>query len=157
LGTQRDGAQVNDYFHAILRYPQLHDLRVVLHGSTLVAGIGPRFVVHGTQGSFVKFGLDTQEDTLKTGVRPTTGDADWGQDPVMAQLTLQRTDGLMESDMSMPNGHYPSYYAAVAQAVQGRVAAPVTPSQVEQAMEILSLGEESFRRSAFVQVQHRGG
>lgn len=152
LGTQRDGAQVNDYFHAILRYPHLHDLRVVLHGSTLVAGLGPRFAVHGTQGSFVKYGLDTQEDTLKTGARPALGDRAWGGDPLAARITTQTDAGLAERDLPMPHGNYPAYYAAVCDAVQGRAAAPVGLADVERAMQILTLGEASFRRGAFVSV-----
>lgn len=157
LGRQRDGAQVNDYFHAILRYPQRQDLRVVLHGSTLVAGLGPRFAVHGTQGSFVKFGLDTQEDTLKTGARPQWRDAAWGADPVAARLSTQTDAGLSERDQPMPHGHYPAYYAQVCDAVQGRAAqADVTPADVERAMQILTLGEESFRRGGFVTVPGLG-
>ena len=40
-------------------------LRVVLHASALTAQVAPRFTVHGTQGSLIKFGLDTQEAALK--------------------------------------------------------------------------------------------
>lgn len=152
LGVQRDGAEVNDYFHAILRYPHLHDLRVVLHGSTLVAGLGPRFAVHGTQGSFVKYGLDTQEDTLKSGARPQWGDSAWGADPVAAQLTVQTGEQLTVSEMAMPHGNYPAYYAAVCDAVQGRAAPAIGPADVERAMQILTLGEASFRCGAFVPV-----
>jgi len=85
LACLRDGAQVNDWFHAVLRYDTRHGgLRVILHASTLVAELGPRWAVHGTQGSFTKFGLDTQEDALKAGRRPQM-DAlhDWGQDPIL--------------------------------------------------------------------------
>lgn len=152
LGVQRDGAQVNDYFHAILRYPHRQDLRVVLHGSTLVAGLGPRFIVHGTQGSFVKYGLDTQEDRLKGGARPRWGDAAWGADPETARLTLSSPQGLCTQEVAMPHGHYPAFYAAVADAVRGYGPAPVPPVQVERTMQILTLGEESFRRAAFVPV-----
>ena len=152
LACQREGAQVNDYFHAILRYPHLHDLRVVLHGSTLVAGLGPRFAVHGTQGSFVKFGLDTQEDTLKTGARPQWGDATWGADPVAAQLTVHSGEQLAVRPLAMPHGNYPAYYAAVCDAVQGRAPMPVGPVDVERAMQILTLGETSFRRGSFLAI-----
>lgn len=152
LGTQRDGAQVNDYFHAVLRYPHLHDLRVVLHGSTLVAGLGPRFAVHGTQGSFVKYGLDTQEDTLKAGARPQWGDTAWGADPVVAQLTVQSGEQLAVRSLAMPHGNYPAYYTAVCDAVQGRTPMPVGPVDVERAMQILTLGEESFRRGSFLPI-----
>lgn len=60
----RPGAQTTDYFHCTLTYPQR---RVVLHASMLVAAQSARYQVHGTKGSFVKFGLDPQEDALKAG------------------------------------------------------------------------------------------
>jgi predicted dehydrogenase len=75
----RDGALADDWFHASLRYDRLH---VHLHAGMLVAASAPRFAVHGTQGSFVKRGLDAQEDALKAGVRPTwPPQPDWGIDP----------------------------------------------------------------------------
>jgi hypothetical protein len=48
----------------LLRYPRL---RVILHAGMLVPGETPRFTLHGTLGSYVKHGLDPQEDALKRG------------------------------------------------------------------------------------------
>lgn len=53
IAQQRYQAQAADYFHVLLRYPRL---RVVLHASALVPGGSPRFVVHGTEASFVSRG-----------------------------------------------------------------------------------------------------
>lgn len=61
IARLRDGAQAPDYVHATLRYPT-H--RAHLHAGTLVAGNGLRFAVHGTRGSYLKHGLDVQEDRL---------------------------------------------------------------------------------------------
>ncbi|HEY9025090.1 MAG TPA: oxidoreductase, partial [Burkholderiaceae bacterium] len=60
----RDGALADDWFHATLRYDRL---QVHLHASMLAAASAPRFTLHGTGGSFVKLGLDPQEDALKAG------------------------------------------------------------------------------------------
>jgi predicted dehydrogenase/predicted N-acetyltransferase YhbS len=49
VGVQRAGSEAVDYFHVLLRYGRL---RVVLHGSNLVADPDTRFVVHGTQASY---------------------------------------------------------------------------------------------------------
>ncbi|WP_267102714.1 oxidoreductase, partial [Xanthomonas sacchari] len=76
LALQRPGAQTVDYVHAVLRYPRL---RVVLHAGSLVAANGLRFAVHGSGGSYVKHGLDTQEAQLRAGVAP--GAPGWGEDP----------------------------------------------------------------------------
>ena len=56
--VQRPQAHVPDYFHVQLHYGRL---RVILHGSTLAAAHGPRFIVHGERGSFTTHGLDGQE------------------------------------------------------------------------------------------------
>ncbi|MDZ7934510.1 MAG: Gfo/Idh/MocA family oxidoreductase [Emticicia sp.] len=45
-------------------------LKVTLKSSLLVREEGPRYVIHGTKGSFVKYGLDVQEDHLKAGLMP---------------------------------------------------------------------------------------
>ena len=43
------------------------------------AAPGARFTLHGTRGSYVKHGLDPQEDALKAGRRPQPRAA-WGED-----------------------------------------------------------------------------
>ncbi len=40
----------------------------------------PRFVLFGTEGSFVKYGLDVQEKALKAGYSPLTK-GDWEIEP----------------------------------------------------------------------------
>ena len=64
LAAQREGAEVDDYFAMTLHYGPT---RVILSAASLVAQPRPRFSIHGTAGSFVKFGLDPQEDQLKAG------------------------------------------------------------------------------------------
>lgn len=73
LAQLRPGAQSTDYFHAILSYPQR---RVILHGTMLAAAESARYIVHGSRGSYVKYGLDPQEERLKTAsvYRRKTGD-----------------------------------------------------------------------------------
>ena len=60
LAVQRPQAVADDYFSLTLHYGAR---RVVLGCSTLVAAPRPRFALHGTQGSFVKHGLDPQDAT----------------------------------------------------------------------------------------------
>ena len=71
--THRDEASAPDYVHIQLGYGEFE---VVLHASALTALVAPRFAIHGTRGSYVKYGLDTQEDQLKAGLRP--GDEGFG-------------------------------------------------------------------------------
>jgi predicted dehydrogenase len=153
LAVQRDGAVVNDYFHAQLRYAgERAGLRVVLHGSALVPAVGPRFVVHGTRGSFVKYGLDVQEDALKAGARPQWGETEaWGKDPQVGTLTIHREAWTQTSAAPDLAGNYLQYYAQLRDYLQGaRAEPPVTPQQVEQVMQLLTLGEQSAREGRFV-------
>ena len=67
LATLRAGGRTDDWGHAVLIYPAM---RAVLHASLLVAGTGPRSTLHGTTGSWLKYGADTQEPQLQTGMSP---------------------------------------------------------------------------------------
>ena len=98
LALQRDNAQSDDYFHAALRYGQS---RVILHAGALVAVPAARYTVHGSLGSFFKYGLDPQEDVLKTGKRPPA--ADWGHDSVPATLTVWKGGAAAERELGLWN------------------------------------------------------
>ncbi len=104
LAVQRDGGAAVDYFHVLLRYGKL---RVILHGSNLVVAETPRFILHGTLGSFVKYGMDTQEPALRRGELPGSGD--WGADPRHGTLTTPAGSRLVET----LRGDYRAYYEAV--------------------------------------------
>lgn len=153
LACQRDGAQVNDYFHAQLRYPTRHPgLRVILHGSALVPAVGPRFVVHGTRGTLAKYGLDGQEEALKAGGRPQWDTlADWGRDPLVGTVTTPSESGLLLTPAPDVPGNYLAYYAQLCAHLQGRDAQPpVTPGQVRQVMLWLTAGALSAEQGRFV-------
>src|SRR5438067_3389795 len=88
--AQRPDAKIDDYFDLTLHYSAQ---RVCLRCSTLIAEPRPRFAVHGTAGSFVKYGLDPQEAQLKSGMNAR--DAGFGIDAHDGRLTLP--DGTHET------------------------------------------------------------
>ena len=137
---QRDGAQADDWFHAVLRYGTN---RVLLHASALVPELGPRFAVHGTRGSFIKYGLDPQEDALKAGLRPpATG---WGTDPRQARLTVWAGEEARRREIACEPGNYPAYYAAIRDALLGQGANPVPATEAIRVMRLIELGQTSAR------------
>lgn len=159
LANVRDGALVNDWFHAVLRYDKPQGgLRVILHASTLVAEPGPRWCAHGTQGSFTKFGLDLQEDALKAGQRPQLEALeDWGQDPQAGQLLRMASMAGVAAPVSVrctaaqPPGNYLAYYAQLRDHLWGLTPQPsVTPMQVHAVMQLLELGAQSAATGGFV-------
>lgn len=148
---QRDGAAVDDWFHAVLRYGAL---RVVLHASVVAAHLGPRYLVHGLAGSLVKHGLDPQEDALRAGVRPATGlatgtatgtaTAGWGVDArSFEHVTCTDGDRRETRTVIGEAGAYPAYYAALAAAIRGEGANPVPAAEAIAVMTLLELGLHS--------------
>lgn len=143
LAQLRPGAQSTDYFHAVLVYPQR---RVILHATLLAAAETARYIVHGSRGSYIKYGLDPQEERLKNGER--LPQEDWGYD--MRDGTLTRVDGADRSEeswLTLP-GHYPAYYAAIRDALNGEGENPVPAGQAIQIMELIELGIESAKHRA---------
>jgi len=140
----RDGAVVEDYFHAVLRYERgAHaPLRVVLHATALAAEAAPRYIVHGTRGSYIKHGVDTQEDALRAGQRPPA--AGWGVDPLDGEITVIGSDGVPQRRV-LPTraGNYVDYYVAVRDAILGNGPNPVPPEQAVALMELLDIGHQS--------------
>lgn len=146
LAAQRDGAVTDDWFHCVLRYGR--SLRVVLHAGAVVARPGPRYAIHGTEGSYIKFGLDPQEDQLKAGLRP--GDANWGVDGNAGMLVLNGPDGLQESSLTNEPGDYARYYAGLRDAIVSGAPNPVPAAQALQVMQLIEAGLRSATRGGVI-------
>jgi scyllo-inositol 2-dehydrogenase (NADP+) len=138
LAMQRPGSTTVDYFHVLLGY---ENKRIVLHGSSLVIANGPRFFIHGTRGSFVKNGMDTQEDMLKAGKKPTA--AGFGKDPLKGVLTLQNGNHARLTVIPNLPGRYLGYYEALRDAILGEGPNPVTGEQALAVMKVLELAVKS--------------
>ena len=143
LAQLRPGAQTTDYFHAVLSYPQR---RIVLHGTMVAAAESARYIIHGTRGSYVKFGLDPQEDRLKSGER--LPQEDWGYDMRDGVVTRVEGEELVEETLLTIPGNYPAYYAGIRDALNGTSENPVPASQAIQIMELIELGIESAKHRA---------
>ena len=138
IAVQRDAGETADYFHAMLRYARL---RVILHASTMMAAHDLRYSVHGTLGSFVKQGLDSQEDALKAGRTP--GDALWGHDARPGTLTTVHGEHTSTRIIAGEVGDYRRYYAGVRDAIRGNGLNPVPAGEALAVMKLIELGIES--------------
>lgn len=136
--AQRAGAETDDYFHVLLRY---ETLRVILHAGSLVSAEGPRLIVHGTKGSYVKYGLDHQEAALRTGLRPPVDH--WGVEPNPGTLTVWNGETSETQPLPSLPGDYPAYYAAVRDAIRGQGPNPVPPEEAILVMRLIELGLQS--------------
>lgn len=136
LMAQRPGATATDYFHVILEYSGRR--RAVLHGGSLAANSSLRFVVHGSNGSYIKHGLDTQEASLKAGNGP--GTPDYGIDPVQGELTA--ADGSV-TRMRNERGNYAAYYEELLRAIRDGAPPPVSGEDGLAVMRVIEAGRRS--------------
>jgi scyllo-inositol 2-dehydrogenase (NADP+) len=140
---QRPGSKADDYFHLVLGYE--NGLRVILHSGSIVKQSGPRFQVHGSKGSFIKYGMDSQERALIEGKRP--GSPGWGKDEekYFAELTIHAGEQKICGRIETTPGSYESYYKGIYEAiVHGQ---PVPVSAVE-AMNTIKVIEMAIKSSA---------
>jgi predicted dehydrogenase len=138
LARQRSGAATVDYFHVLLNYDKT---RVILHGSSLISGGTPRFAIHGTAGSFIKYGMDTQESDLKKGDK--VGGSNWGVDPQEGILYSWKNGRLDTEVLNNVPGNYGSYYEAIRDTIQQGAPNPVSATEALKVMHTLELATES--------------
>ena len=138
LLAQRPEAEVDDYFAVTLGYPSV---QVILSASTLVASPRPRFALHGTRGSFVKHGLDSQEAVLRAGGSP--GDPGFGEDAPESYGTLT-ADGANERVPTV-RGDWGRFYAGVAEAIATGVPPPVSAGEALAGLKLIALARQSAR------------
>ncbi|MEX3935919.1 oxidoreductase [Paraburkholderia phymatum] len=134
----RDNASAPDYVHLLLGYAN-HE--VVLHASALTAIVAPRFTIHGTRGSYVKHGLDTQEDQLKAGLRP--GDAGFGGGNEAGKLRVLEGEQEVQRDLPTRDGVYVEFYRALAASICDGAPFPVSAQDAVDVMTIIELAARS--------------
>lgn len=137
IDSQRDGAVVDDYFHIILGYGEM---RVELHSSSYVNGAIPRFAIHGERGSYIKYGLDYQEDALKNG--KLAGGKYWGRDDEDLFGTLYIENSIKTIETLA--GNYQSFYKQLYKAINGEGETPVS---FDEGLKVIFLIEAAKKSS----------
>jgi len=136
---QRAAARADDYFHVVLDYGRR---RAVLHASVLVRDPGPRYLMHGDGGSFVKYGIDAQEAALREGRRP--GGEGWGEDDPALFGRFTDADGTVATIDSLP-GRYTAFYDGVAAAIRDGAPLPVEAREARDVIRVIEAAQISAR------------
>jgi predicted dehydrogenase len=147
IRVQRDFGRADDNFELILHY---ENLKVTLKAGMLVRSPGPRFILHGTEGSFVKYGLDPQEEALKRGRIPS--EANWGEEPRELWGTLNtQIGGLhLEGQVETIAGCYQAFYRNLLDAINGRAELAVKPEEASRTIRIIELAMQSSEQKCTV-------
>jgi scyllo-inositol 2-dehydrogenase (NADP+) len=145
---ERENALADDAFDILFHYPR--GKRVILRSSILAAAQRPRFVLHGTNGSFVKQTFDPQENHLRHGNIPATGV--WGAEPEenWGVLTVPEGDKFKERRVPSIKCDYRDYYANLRDALLGRAEAAVSPEWALNVMRLLEMAQQSSEKRCTV-------
>lgn len=113
---QRKTSTVDDAFDVILQYP---GLRATLRARIIAYAPGHHLLIHGAQGSFVKFGMDPQEEILRSEHCPDGLDwgKNWGLEAKEHWGTLTRV-GEQPRKVETERGDYRGFYANVRDAIE---------------------------------------
>jgi scyllo-inositol 2-dehydrogenase (NADP+) len=131
---QRQGSEIDDAFEVRLDYGQL---KVTLKASLLVREEGPRYVIHGSKGSFVKYGIDVQEDHLKMGMWPK--DKEFGIEPadkwgiLNTEINGQHFKGRIETEV----GNWSILFENIYEAITNGRELLVKPEQIIEQLAII--------------------
>lgn len=136
--VQNKESQTEDFFDIHLFYDPL---KIRIKSSPLTAMEVPRFVVHGTNGSYIKMGPDQQENDLKAGLKP--GDRYFGEDTpdCFGQLKYLNASGewILKSVQS-EQGSYGFFYDSLHQALEYNQPKLVSDEEAKAVLQILQNG-----------------
>jgi predicted dehydrogenase len=140
IKKQRTNSQIDDFFNIILIYPEL---QVTLSAGMLMKEPIASFVLHGTKGSFVKYGIDPQEDQLRAGLMPT--DENYGLDTpeLYGTLVYDENGETIRETVETLRGNYKYYFDAVAESIRNQSAPPVSPDEYLLVIRILEAAYQS--------------
>ncbi len=148
----RENGAADDAFDLRLEYTAGRRLTVLLR-STLTACIpGPRFLLHGVQGSYIKWGLDPQEDQLKAGMGYDSPEL--GMEPESRWGEIRSLEGSRK--VPTLRGDYRGFYENVRDAVEGKAELAVKPEQVWRTTRLIELARESSGQGRRVKVDFSG-
>jgi len=158
--SDRDQTAIEDAFDITLSYSEKDNgapagngkgLRASCHASYLACDAAPRFLLHGTKGSFRKVGVDPQEPALVGGAKvPAQGSPEvwlkedssrWGTLTVAPDPSVPET--LVVSEVETERGDYRGYYASVRDAVLGIAPPALTAEDGFRVIRLLELARQS--------------
>jgi len=143
VGIQRPGGAVDDFYDIRLTY---QDLLVIVKSSYLVREQGPRYILHGVEGSFVKYGIDPQEQDLKNGKLPGNTD-DWGKEDEQwwGKINTTVNGAHVEKKIETLPGNYKGFYDNLYDAIRNQKPLAVSPEEAKEVIRLIEVCYESSK------------
>ncbi len=149
IRIQRSGGKIDDFFDLWLTYP---DIKVTLCGGYLVREPGPRYTLHGTEGSYLKWGIDPQEEDLKQGKKPNA--PGWGEESRENWGLLHTgTNGTLFRDKyETVTGNYNDYYNDIHNTIRNGATPTVTAEQAALVIRVIEAAFKSVRKMRSIEL-----
>jgi scyllo-inositol 2-dehydrogenase (NADP+) len=140
IRMQRPHSKVDDYFDIWLNYGFL---KVKLHAGMLVREMGPRYMLQGTEGSFIKYGEDPQEALLRLGQLPLG--ENWGMEDERFNGILHTNINGQVTRTTVPTkpGNYGLFYENLYQTIRNQAPLQETPEHGLNTIRIIELAIQS--------------
>lgn len=146
----REGGAADDYFDVTLDY---QTFKVHLGASNLMKEPRPRYIITGSNGTYVKCGTDPQEEALIAGRLPTM--PDWGAESQENWGVLHRKVGdlAQEEQVETLRGSYTSYYQNIYDVIKRKAELLVKPEEARQTIQLVELAFQSDREKRVLDVK----
>lgn len=132
--TQREGSDIDDAFEMRLNYGKL---KVRLSASLLVKKQSPRYTLHGTKGTFIKYGIDVQEDHSKEGMLPTDPNFGIEAEKENGLLVYEENGQEFSERIATEKGNWMGFFENLADTINGNTEIEVKASQILCQINIL--------------------
>src|SRR5690625_4034674 len=151
IQIQRENGLSDDYFDVTLGYE--NNLKVTIKSSKFVKDHGPRYIMHGDQGSFIKYGLDPQEQELIDGKTPASS-ANWGkeQKEMWGTLTTSIGDLQITGKIETIPGAYQDFYQNISDHIQGVSDLAVKSEEARMNILLIELALKSHQEKRVITV-----
>ncbi len=142
LSILRTGGRTTDQFNIRLHY---QGFEAILRCSYLVREMGPQFIIHGTEGSFLKMGTDPQEELLK--IHRLPDEPTWGMEPPADWGKLNTSvNGLhFEGRIETVPGNYSRFYTDLYHSIRDGEPLTVKPEEALMTIRVLETALDSNR------------
>jgi scyllo-inositol 2-dehydrogenase (NADP+) len=149
IGTQRPSGRIDDFYDIRLEYPQ-H--LAIVKSSYLVKEAGPRYIIHGVNGSFVKYGADPQEQDLKD--KKNVLDEFWGREPEdgWGKINVLENNQSVEEKIPSEVGDYLSFYRNVYDVITKGATPFVKAREARDVIRLIEACYESSKRKCAIKI-----
>ena len=149
IDSQRPWAKADDHFDVRLHYASF---TATLKSGMLCKIPGPTYLIHGRNGSYVKYGLDVQEAMLDGGAIPQG--KDWGREPenIWGNICIDHKGVKIEGKVESEQGDYRDYFINLRDAINGKAEIAVKPEEARNVIRIIELAFLSSREKRTVSI-----